>query len=561
MSTQEYLISPKASLLGLPFELREQIYLEYFTVDGGYVYDGDSCKLVQANNQPIDLSLRYACRAIAHETGQYPFTLNAITFSTLYRQDWRKQAIWADYIMDHHTSFQDAMLFRLKRRITPEMYEDPDLKYSQYIPAIRKDLARSMASWDRSRDRVPDDSEDSEDSRAFKTLRELRSKPATSGGWWGSTVISQSGTDKTIFFSRAADCLLRRVAEKDPREFSQAIGEILPGWTDSHSVSEFFNLTFDPWTIPSEDEVKDKLEELQLSSLWETSDRWYQLKEKLPGYTGPEFRYRQKIRLSAAAVAIKFLGQISRQQRLCISNLILNEDRNSISSSECHVLGLIPFFRENSKLIVEHRLNLWRYILPKSVGLGCFEFALDDQGLDLQGWDDIPQTHQARTYEIAEGVTNIIMHISKALTEGLPSRSYSLTIEGDPDLNHSTEFFSTAMKPYIVWLTAHSDCVAQGLLLPPEHCNYPFDTRNSSKETTILRSNFTLDQPWNYDQIIEDNEYGIIGRPLESITSCYGGFEPKIVDVSTDKLDWMEIKRENFLREEVPKDATGETAA
>ncbi|SCO06214.1 uncharacterized protein FFE2_11027 [Fusarium fujikuroi] len=463
MPTREKPVAPRASLLGLPFELREQIYHEYFTVDGGYVYDGDSCKLVRANNQPIELSLRYACRAIAHETGQHPFTLNAITFSTLHRQDWRKQINWADYIMVHHTSFQDAMLTQLKR-------------------------------------------------------------------------------------------------QKDPLEFSQAIGKILPGWADSHSVLEFFNLSFDPWAIPSMDEVKDKLEELQLSSLWETPDSWHQLNEKLPGYTGPEYRYQQKIRLSAAAVAIKFLGQIFRQQRLYVSKLVLNEDRNAISSPECHVLGLIPFFRENSKLIVEHRLNLWRNILPTSVRQGCFEIALDNQGLDLQEWDNIPQTHQARSCEIARAVTNIIMHISKALTKGLPSRSYSLTIEGDPDLNHSTEFFSTIMKPFIAWLTANTACVAQGILLPPEHCNYPFDTRSSGKEMSVLRSNFTLDQPWNYKEILEDNKDDIIGMSLELLMTGFE-FEPRIVDVSNDIIDWMEIKRENFLREEIKKDADGETAA
>ncbi|KAF5575728.1 hypothetical protein FPCIR_13010 [Fusarium pseudocircinatum] len=152
------------------------------------------------------------------------------------------------------------------------------------------------------------------------------------------------------------------------------------------------------------------------------------------------------------------------------------------------------------------------------------------------------------------------MHISKALTEGLPSRSYSLTIEGDPDLNHSTEFFSTTMKPYIIWLTANTDCVAQGLLLPPEHCNYPYDTRSSGKETTILRSNFTLDQPWNFEKIIEDSEYDIIGKSFESLMTR-SRFEPEIIDVSTDILDWMEIKRENYLREEVPKDMDGETSA
>ncbi|RBQ73883.1 hypothetical protein FVER14953_20404 [Fusarium verticillioides] len=117
------------------------------------------------------------------------------------------------------------------------------------------------------------------------------------------------------------------------------------------------------------------------------------------------------------------------------------------------------------------------------------------------------------------------------------------------------------MKPYIVWQTANTDCVAQGLLLPPKHYNYPFDTRSSGKEATILRSNFTLDQPWNYDQIIEYSEHDIIGRSLESVMNCYGRFGPEIVDVSSDILDWMEIKRENFLREEIPKDATGETAA
>ncbi|SCV44625.1 uncharacterized protein FFB14_08283 [Fusarium fujikuroi] len=478
MPTREKPVAPRASLLGLPFELREQIYHEYFTVDGGYVYDGDSCKLVQASNQPIELSLRYACRAIAHETGQHPFTLNAITFSTLHRQDWRKQTHWADYIMVHHTSFQDAMLTQLKRRITPECTR---------------------------------------------------------------TLISS-------------------ILKKDPLEFSQAIGEILPGWADSHSVLEFFNLTFDPWAIPSVDEVKDKLEELQLSSLWETPDSWHQLEEKLPGYTGPEYRYQQKIRLSAAAVTIKFLGQISRQQRLYVSKLVLNEDRNAISSPECHVLGLISFFRENSKLIVEHRLNLWRNILPTSVRQGCFEIALDNQGLDLQEWDNIPQTHQARSCEIARAVTNIIMHISKALTKGLPSRSYSLTIEGDPDLNHSTEFFSTIMKPFIAWLTANTACVAQGILLPPEHCNYPFDTRSSGKEMSVLRSNFTLDQPWNYKEILQDNKDDIIGMSLELLMTGFE-FEPRIVDVSNDIIDWMEIKRENFLREEIKKDADGETAA
>jgi hypothetical protein len=67
--------TPKAAFLDLPLELRQQIYHDYFKVDGGYVYDGDSDKLVQANGQPINISLRYTCRSVAAETKPFPLVL------------------------------------------------------------------------------------------------------------------------------------------------------------------------------------------------------------------------------------------------------------------------------------------------------------------------------------------------------------------------------------------------------------------------------------------------------------------------------------------------------
>ncbi|KAF4473292.1 hypothetical protein FAGAP_13275 [Fusarium agapanthi] len=368
MSTQEYPIAPKASLLGLPFELREQIYHEYFT-------------------------------------------------------DWRKQAASVNYITRHHVTFQHAMLARLKRLVTSEMYENPDPKYSQYLSVIKKDIAKAAALFDR-HPNVP------WDQNVFETLRASRE-----GG-------------------------------------------------------NFFDLGFDPWAIPSVAEVKDKWGKLRLSFLWERLENWYQMPWKVDGYTGPEYRYKRKYRFSAASVAISLLGHLSQQQRLSVSKIIL-KDRYAVGNPECHILGLIPFFQENPNLYIEHRVSLWRNIVPISGFLNAELISVEDQG-DIRGDTDLPTMHQIYSSWSGAVITNIIMHTSQALREGLPSRSYSLAFDGDPALNYSTDFFSTIMKPHIAWLTANTDCVAQGILLPREHFNYPFDTRRSvegicpaEEETTL----------------------------------------------------------------------------
>ncbi|KAF4946746.1 hypothetical protein FGADI_10950 [Fusarium gaditjirri] len=451
------------------------------------------------------------------------------------------------------------MLTRLKRLVTSEMYEGPDPKYSQYITVIKSSIAKSLAYWDSINDRVTDGSEEY---YAFNNLRSLREGICIRSMAMSPTIMHVCPTDRNIFFSRVADYLLRQVAEKHPDEFSQAIEEILPGWTDCHSVSEFFNLGFDPWAIPSTADVKDKWEQLQLSFLWEKLENWYQMNWKMDGYTGPEYRYKRKYRFSAASVAIRLLDRLSRQQRLSVSKIIMNEDRYSVGDPECHILGLIPFFQENPKLHIKHRVSLWRNIVPISDFLKAGDVAVEDQG-DIRVGADLPGMHQIYSFRPSKVITNIIMHTSQALKEGLPSRSYSLTFDGDPDPSHSTEFFSTIMKPHIAWLTANTDCVEQGLLLPRDHCNYPFGTRRSveglhpvEEESTLLRCNFSLEQPWNYKEIVEEHDV-LESRSLEMHMGRH--FEPEIVDVSTHIIDWVKIKKESFHREEVPKDIDGES--
>ncbi|KAG5795027.1 hypothetical protein H9Q69_005921 [Fusarium xylarioides] len=78
-------MSTKFNFLRLPSELRLHIYRDYFQLDGGYAYDAKSDKLKTSDDQPIDLALIFTCRTIANETRDLPLSLNAVTFSTLYR--------------------------------------------------------------------------------------------------------------------------------------------------------------------------------------------------------------------------------------------------------------------------------------------------------------------------------------------------------------------------------------------------------------------------------------------------------------------------------------------
>ncbi|KAI1035162.1 hypothetical protein LB504_005849 [Fusarium proliferatum] len=126
----------RASFLDLPLELRQQVYHEYFRVDGGYVYDGDSDKLVQADRQPISISLRYACRSVAEETKSFPFQLNSITFSTLYREDLQHQAAIHSNLIRFHTVLLSELLLRMRHYVTPEMFVQVDEVAPQYLRRI-----------------------------------------------------------------------------------------------------------------------------------------------------------------------------------------------------------------------------------------------------------------------------------------------------------------------------------------------------------------------------------------------------------------------------------------
>ena len=540
---------PTASLLGLPSELRNQIYQDYFTVDGGYVYDGDTDKLVQASGKPIDVSLRLSCRSIALETQDFPFSLNSIKLSTVYRSDWQKQAAYLKAIFWYQNKLQKCLLLQFRGLMTSDMYDHSNASISQHMSDIEDAITRYRNYY-------------SED-RPFNALRWLKNTGDD------DRLIATWGFEGGAFpFTLAIGRVLRIIAERYPQEFSAAMDQVKPGWSSSHSALDFFDLIVLPWSIPSLAEVTAIAEEWQVSEQGDRFLEWYKKDYVDTSYRGPICQYRQRRYFSAASLAIRFLNQVTKRQRLNIQSLVINEDRISEPRPESHPIGLIPFCIENANLHIDHRINVWRnFTLRADWPLDKYALGIVAHGVEYIPSeeeiveDDYRQHFQVWQSDIQEGFLDWMVHTMDILGQGMPPDSYTLTLDGDPDLNHSTKMFSSLLEREIAELTLNSDIVAQGIFSSPEHPDYPFMTRRSmtevypvAKRSSLLQCNFTLDQPWDYKKIVEEN--GVEPRSLYPFK--LRGNEFKYFDVSTPLVELRDMQLE-FVDREKLMDSTDET--
>ncbi|CAG7555250.1 unnamed protein product [Fusarium equiseti] len=171
------------------------------------------------------------------------------------------------------------------------------------------------------------------------------------------------------------------------------------------------------------------------------------------------------------------------------------------------------------------------------------------------------QPHRVRQTFLQEVFFNWMVHVMDLAGHGMPMDSYTLTLDGDPDLNYSTEIFTSFMKHEIAELTMNSDIVAQSMFASPEHLDHPFMTRQFMTEvcpvsdrSSLLQCNFTLDQPWDYKKIVEENDV----EP-HSIDLHHPHFaDPGYFDVLTPSIHFLVIKLEYYDREWLT-DSTDET--
>ena len=81
-------------------------------------------KLGTFDGEPLDLALMYICRFIASETKDMPLTFNTISFSTVYRPEWRKWAGRFDYLLNFQEEQRFDLLIHISHFLTPEMYSE-----------------------------------------------------------------------------------------------------------------------------------------------------------------------------------------------------------------------------------------------------------------------------------------------------------------------------------------------------------------------------------------------------------------------------------------------------
>lgn len=559
---------PKASFLGLPWELREQIYHDYFNVEGGYVFDGATDKLLQADGRQVDISLRYTCRSIAHETIDIPFRLNSIKFSTVHREDWQEMAGLLEWVLAFHSRLQKTLLARLSGLITPDMYHSSNPLYLEYMPAIKSFIDGYVKTELRLKSEMRD--LDEWHNAIIGTL--LMKQHERFSAKDEAPHAMRSCQDTTILANRAAASVLRTLAGRHPDECSQAIDAILPGWTASHSIFEVFDLTFVPWAVPPLSEVTRIAKELQLQAVLDRFTRWGTMKaeNRDPNYTGPRYLYRDKAFFSAASMAIRFMDRATEQQRLSMRKVVIVEDHPAFPRGMCHGVGLIPFCKENKALHIEHRWNLWTTLclqmqIPTvpTIARRCETIGLTDEEWDEFGGGSLPRSQEVFKRLFGSAFAQWTVHTMNILKMGMPFESYSVVLEGDPDLNHSTHAFHTVMERQIAWLTLNTDCVAKGLFAPPDHPDYPLMTRTSNEgvappesRSSFIQCNFTLDQPWDFGKLVE--EYAIERQDVSLYMDDLG--QPDDEDrfrVSTEILDLTHLKLLFFERKRLPAESEG----
>ncbi|KAF5593718.1 hypothetical protein FPANT_5084 [Fusarium pseudoanthophilum] len=302
-------MSTKFNFLNFALELRLHIYRDYFQLDGGYVYDAKSDKLKTSDNQPIDLSLMFTCRTIANETRHLPLSVNTITFSTLYREDWRSLAGCFNVVTSYYRHLQADLVLHLAEFMTPEMYGQIALEYPNFSNQLEALSRHHRLRWlvhnNRRVNEVMAAESGSADERTrdeverLKGMRCCMSLQGFLNNYVNSVVFDQGPDQSYAGFSRihhsrdldsrrsefgpgsdseivdAMSYCLRLIADKKPLQFANHLRAMFPQWTGPDIVQSFLRLRFDSWAIPSEKEVKNAISLLDIDGIWEFPDRWH----------------------------------------------------------------------------------------------------------------------------------------------------------------------------------------------------------------------------------------------------------------------------------------------
>ncbi|KAJ4141662.1 hypothetical protein NW768_000878 [Fusarium equiseti] len=470
-------------LINLPLEIRQQIFGEYFKVPGGYVYDGKSDKLRNADNTPIDLSLIYACRSISNDCKHLPLAVNTLHFSTLYPT--------------YYNVLQQDLVIHLAPLISAEMHTELAKEFPGFKAKLEAEREFHFHIWRTGDDQGfagagenarPDPCQFVQHFYENNVADIGKKSPLEYHGYRdvdSTTPHSPDdlGLDDSDFGYQRWDsasaevdrCLtrcLRLIADQSPTEFGNRVYTSLPHWVNRYPVEEFFNLRFDDWAIPTRSRLEYVLNLLGIPEfVWKLPDMWsYNLAfhhavggnpsagQFSEQYDHPTFdftfRTREKIRFSAIAVAIRFLGLLPSHQRTQVRTLDLHEDLLSVNKASFHGCGLVPLLKENPLLRVQRRVNIVNCIMDALGSTTRIDYVLMNPSYPCYVDEMVLIPELSRWLLDSLWVANA----------GISAGWFTLFLESGSYANHCTEVFDKLVHTEISLNQAWNECLGSGLL-------------------------------------------------------------------------------------------------
>ncbi|KAF5651321.1 hypothetical protein F25303_4150 [Fusarium sp. NRRL 25303] len=250
----------------------------------------------------------FTCRTIANETRDLPLSVNTVTFSTLYREDWRSLAGCFNVVTAYYRRLEADLVLRLAEFMTPKMYGWIALKYPNFANQLEAVPRNHRLEWsvhnNRRANEVMAAESGSGDERTrdeVERLKGMRCCMSLQGflNIYVNSIVFYKGPDQSYAGfsgvhrlretrrpskfgpgsdSEIRDALsyyLRLIADKKPVQFANHLRTIFPRWIGPDIVESFLCLRFDNWDIPSEGEVKNAIRLLDIDGIWEFPDRWH----------------------------------------------------------------------------------------------------------------------------------------------------------------------------------------------------------------------------------------------------------------------------------------------
>lgn len=329
------------------------------------------------------------CRSIANDCKSLPLAVNMIQFSTLYREDWRSLVGCFNLVAAYYYVLQQDIVLHLAHLVTPEMHMQLEKKFPNFRSKLEIERAFHFRVWGTGDDNtsqvrfrpaacqfvdeffewnihciLPNNRYEYEGYGSVHNCIRYSATSTRDGHRWYLGPVDRGLRRWDKYSGEIRQCLihcLQLIAEEYSEEFGDHVFTCLPHWRGKHPAHDFLGLRFESWAIPSRSQVASAMDRLGIPDFArKLPDTWI-YEENLLSLGPPEFddddlpfdfefRIRKKIRFSAAASAIRFIGLLSTTQRTSIRTIVLHEDSASANDMSLHGYGLVPFLKKKKTL-------------------------------------------------------------------------------------------------------------------------------------------------------------------------------------------------------------------